>query len=414
MNKDIDKLLSRTLFTYGIILSLVFILKIFGVDYFGLDTKNEIIVGINNFVTHWRLENVWYAITLYINGYIIMSITCNDNSKDMKKFVLCCLPLFLIFQWLKSNYNIPFLFIVVDLLYLFILSICYIKSKKKCNIKKENVSNYFLLVFMINLFQIMSLTIRNLAIQNQPQFEDDFIVNIIINFDYLILTIMTYHLYFLKGGISLWDLVHSSFSDLLTSLKTLPTKLLKSYQDAKPKVVDEEQVIANKIYLVLFWLYNFFTLLVILLIATLNHTFIECIFIVTSFWINKAVFGKAFHLKTAKMCFIVSSLSYYTLNRLTWKIGISFLIPITLGISLSYITSKFMARQENIYLYRGMPLDKFNQLIRRVCSDELKIDICKRFYVDRKSDIEIANAVCYSVANIKKIKKDIRDKIKEL
>lgn len=81
MKKDLDKLLSRTLFTYFSILFVIFVLKLFGLDYFGLDTNNKIIININNFVSHWHLQNVWYTITLYINTFIIMSITCNDNSK---------------------------------------------------------------------------------------------------------------------------------------------------------------------------------------------------------------------------------------------------------------------------------------------------------------------------------------------
>lgn len=51
MKKDLDKLLSRTLFTYFIILFVIFILKMFGLDYFGLDMNNKIINSINNFVS---------------------------------------------------------------------------------------------------------------------------------------------------------------------------------------------------------------------------------------------------------------------------------------------------------------------------------------------------------------------------
>ena len=151
-----------------------------------------------------------------------------------------------------------------------------------------------------------------------------------------------------------------------------------------------------------------------LLIALLNDTFIECIFILSSFWINKGIFGKAFHLDKASTCFIVSSLSYYILNRLTWKIGISFLVPVILGITLSYITSKFMARKENLYLYRGIPLEDFNNLISKVTSNKEHIEICKRFYVDKESNVKIAMSFNYSEINIKKIKEKINRKIKEL
>lgn len=412
MKKDIDKLLSRTLFTYFTILFVIFILKMFGLNYFGLDTGNKIINKINDFILYWRLENVWYAITLYINGLVIMGITCNDNSKKMKLFVLGCTPLFVVFQLLKTHYNNVPIFIILDLLYLFILSLCYIKFIKREKVHRYNISNYFIFTLISILFQFISLITRNMTIQSQSLQVDNFIVNIIINFDYIMLLIMSYRLYFMRGGNSLWVMVHSSFSDLLISLKKLPRKFLTSYQNSKPK--KQEDKLAYKIYIVLFWLYNFFTVLVVLFIATLNDTFIECIFILSSFWINKGVFGKPFHLKKASTCFIVSSLSYYILNRLTWKVGISFLIPIVLGIALSYITSLFMARRENLYLYRGMPLDKFYELITRVTNNLVHIDICKRFYVDRESITKIALQVGYSESRIKQIKGDTVKEIKEL
>jgi len=410
MKNDLDKLLSRTLFTYFMILFAVFILKIFGFNYFGLDINNKIIIQINNFISYWKLENLWYAITLYINGFIIISITCNDNSNKMKRYVLYCMPLFILVQYAKrySAWKHSPIFVLIDLLYLFILSLCYIKGVKKENINKYNVGNYFAFTLLTILFQFISLITRNVKIE----LTNNFIISTIISLDYILLSIIVYKLYFIKGGISIWKMVHSSFSDLLISLKTLPKKFQTSYQARKPKETDDE--LANKIYLILFWLYNFFTVAVVLFIATLNDTFIECIFILSSFWINKGVFGKAFHLKKASTCFVVSSLSYYVLNRLTFKIGISFLIPVILGIALSYITSKIMARKEILYLYRGMPLDKFYELITKVTNNEEHISICKMYYVDKETNIKIAIKFNYSEINIKKIKKKINDNIKEL
>ena len=409
MKKDIDKLLSKTLFTYFTVLFVIFILKMFGLNYFGLDTGNKIINKINDFILYWRLENVWYAITLYINGYVIFSITCNDNNKRMKIFTLACVPLFILVQVLKTSSNFSTIGIIIDLLYLFILSLCYIVFIRKDKIHKYNVANYWLFMGISTIFQIISILTRDMALKRVT---NNFIIANLISFDFIILCIMTQRLYFIKGGNSLWVMVHSYSSDLLISLKKLPRKFLTSYQNSKPKKQEDE--LAYKIYIVLFWLYNFFTVLVVLFIATLNDTFIECIFILSSFWINKGVFGKPFHLKKASTCFIVSSLSYYILNRLTWKVGISFLIPIVLGIALSYITSLFMARRENIYLYRGMPLDKFYELIAGVTNNLVHIDICKRFYVDRESITKIAIQVGYSESRVKQIKGDIVRKTKEL
>lgn len=412
MKKDLDKLLSRTLFTYFSILLVIVVLKLFGINYFGLDMDNKIINNINDFILKWKLENVWYAITLYMNTYIIFAITCNDNSKCMKIFTLITMPINMIIQIIKTKYNIPLIFMCTDILYLIMLIICYIKLIKKEKIYKYNIRNYFVFSIITIIFQFASVGIRSLSIQTQSLQENNFVVNIIINFDYFALMIFTYKLYFMKGGKDLWVMVHGSFLDLLISLKKLPTKLQLSYQLAKPKTQQDE--LANKIYLVLFWLYNFFSVFVILFIGSLNETFIECIFILSSFWINKGVFGKPFHLKKASTCFIVSSLSYYILNRLTWDIGISFLIPIILGITLSYITSKFMAIQENLYLHKGMSEENFYKLISKVTSNEEHIKICKMYYVDKETNLKIALRFNYSEINIKKIKQNINNKIKEL
>lgn len=406
--KNLDKVLSRTLFTYGLVLTFVFVLKLFGLDYFGLDTNNGVINKINDFILHWKLENVWYVFTLYINGYVIMSITCNDNSKKMKKFVLCCLPLFIGFQMLKYVANLSLICVFIDLLYLFILSLCYIKFINKIKIKKHNVANYWILTLTINLFQIISLFVRD----NNIVIIDNFIISIILSLDYILLCILLQKLFFIKGCESLCQMVHSSFSVPLTSLKSLPAKLRQSYQNAKPKT--QEDALADKIYLFLFWLYNFFTVAVVLFIATLNHTFIECIFILTSFWMNKGAFGKAFHLKKASTCFVVSTLSYYVLNRLTWDIGLSFLIPLSLGITLSYVTSLFMTKYEVTHLYQGMPEEDFYMLISKVTDNKEHIEICKKFYVNKYSNVKLSYEFNYSVPNIKKIKQKINMKIKEL
>ena len=409
MKKDMDKILSRTLFTYFSILFVVFALKLFVVDYFGLNTDNKIINDINNFILHWKLEQIWYTFTLFINTYIILAITCNDKSKKMWIFSLITMPLNVGIRILKQTFDLPFLFVFTDLLYLFILSICYIKIVKKKKVSKDNVINYWMFMGFNFIFQLISLLTRNIHIGYQ---NNVLVKSLIMDIDLFALMFMSYKLYFMKGGTNLWIGVHGYSSDLLISLKMLPRKFLASYQRSKPKTTEDK--LTNRIYLVLFWIYNFFTVATVLFIATLNDTFIECIFILSSFWINKGVFGKPFHLKKASTCFIVSSLSYYILNRLTWNIGISFLIPIILGISLSYITSLFMARQENLYLHKGMSKESFYNLITKVTKNEEHIEICKRYYVDKESNLKIALHFNYSEINIKKIKQSINKSIKEL
>ena len=49
MFKDYDKYLSASLKVYLFVLVVIFIMKIVGLDYFGLDMNNEVLLKINNF-----------------------------------------------------------------------------------------------------------------------------------------------------------------------------------------------------------------------------------------------------------------------------------------------------------------------------------------------------------------------------
>ena len=405
MKKDLDKILSSTLKTYFIILIGIVVVKSFGFDYFGLDTSNEIIIMIDNFIKTFHLELVWYAITLYIYQYVIFSITCVDNSKAMKLYTLYTLPIAIIIQIAKTNINCPYLFAIIDLLWLFMFSILYIKMVKRNKIEKYNVSNYWIYCVVNMIFQLLSMFIRNIDMYVDY---NNFIMSFVGNIDYIVLSIIFYTYFYLKGGKSLWDGVVSSFSHLRTLLKTLPTKLQKFYLNNKAKSRFDK--ISDCIYIPLFLLWNVFTLLVILFVATLNHTFVECIIIATSFWINKKTFGQPFHMKTALSCFIISNLTYYCLNRITVPNGISLIVSISLGILLCYITSKFVKSKK---LYRGMSIEEYDKFVLPLYSiNSTYYEIGKLFYVDRYSEQWIANKLSYSIPSIQKKKYELKNKVK--
>lgn len=405
MKKDLDKILSSTLKTYFIILIGIVVVKLFGFDYFGLDTSNEIIIMIDNFIKTFHLELVWYAITLYIYQYVIFSITCVDNSKTMKLYTLYTLPIAITIQLLKTQINAPYLFAIIDLLWLFMFSMLYIRFVKRNKIEKYNVSNYWIYCVVNMIFQLLSMFIRNIDMSVDY---NNFIMSFVGNIDYIILSIMFYTYFYLKGGKSLWDGVVSSFSHLRTLLKTLPTKLQKFYLNNKAKSRFDK--ISDCIYIPLFLLWNVFTLLVILFVATLNHTFVECIIIATSFWINKKTFGKPFHMKTALSCFMVSNLTYYCLNRITIPNGISLIVSVSLGIALCYITSKFVKSKK---LYRGMSIEEYDKFVLPLYSiNSIYYEIGKLFYVDRYSEQWIANRLSYSIPSIQKKKHELKNKVK--
>lgn len=406
MKKDMNKILSSTLKTYFIILIGIFILKIFGLEYFGLDIENDIIVLIDNFINTFHLEMVWYGITLYIYQYIIFSITCVDNSRKMKIYTLCTLPIAIAMQILKITINNPFLFTIIDLLWLFMFTMVYIKIVKRNKIEKYNITNYWIYMFLNFIFQVISIIVRDINVKVDY---NNFIMSLVGNIDYLILSIISYKLFFSIGGKSLWDGAVFLFSHLQTSLKSFPTKLQNFYLNNKKKSRFEK--ISDSIYIPLFILWNIFTVVVILFIATLNHTFAECIIILCSFWINKRTFGKAFHMPTAFSCFVVSNLTYYALNRITIPASISLLISVILGISLCYVTSKFVKTKN---LYKGMSLNEYNNNVLSLYDEEsIYYQIGKMFYVDRYSEQFIANKLSYSVPSIQKKKYELKNQVKE-
>ena len=404
--KDIEKLMSRTLITYFIVLIGIFILKICGLDYFGLDDGNKMLLAIDSFVNKYHLEFLWYTITLTLYTYIVLSISCVDNSKKMKIYTLIVMPLNMISQILKYYFNFKLLFIFTDLLWLFMLEVIYIKFIKKEHIKKHNIINYGLYCIVNIIFQGMSVAIRSIGCSIDYT---NFISQVIYNFDYIILSIIAYKLFFLKGGTCLWEV--GSFLHLHALLKSLPTKLQNIYANNKKKSKVEK--VSDFIYFPLFLLWNVFTVVVILFVAKLNDTFIECLIILSSFWINKTIFGKPFHMKSALSCFIVSNVSYYCLNRITFPCGLSILISIILGLLLAYITSLFVKKKEK-QLYRGMTKELYDEYVLEFIdknSDEYLIG--KYYYVDKESEQWIANKLNYSVPSIQKKKYILRDTVKE-
>lgn len=407
MKKDLDKLFSKSIETYYFLLLIVVIIKVLGGNYFEIVYTNKTINMINNFIMYWRLENVWYAITLYINVYITISLTCNDNSKRMKKYRIIALIISIILQILKENINIPPLFVCIDMIYLFILSLIYLKLFKQ--ITKSNIKNYWVYMLFLNIIQLISIFIRNVEITN----ENNFIAYFILNLDYLIVLIILYKIYFTKGGCDLWVEAVSYGSQKLTLLKTSLRKLLNKLLKKTKKInKSKEEKITNAIFIPLYLLWNLFTMLIIIAIAFLNDAFIEAIFVTVAFWLNKHSFGKPFHFKSVAICFAFSSFTYYVLTRVTFTTETSFFVPIFSGVALSYVTSHFI--KKNTKLYKGIPLEDFYKTITQVEDDKLVIKILKEYYCDRLDDKTIANRNYYSIDSIRKKRQNVNKKLKSL
>lgn len=403
MFKDYHKYLSASLKVYTILLVITFIMKIVGLDYFGLDVNNPVMIKLNNIVWHFKIREIWYIFTLWLYAYIILSVVSNNKKVKGVALIITIIDVICILTIKYKLIKVFRFFLDAGILYLG----CYISSKDKF----KTVFKRTTICLLINtLFQLISMITRK---GNLEIIQEDFISLFILNFDYILLMIISYKLYFLEGGIKLCGMVEVGLSSLKKiNLSTLLKRLQRNLHNFK--VLDKETKLTYIIYFILSLIWNTLTIIIILLVARLNATFIECLFILTSFWLSKRTFGKPFHLPSMKQCFIVSNLTYYTLNRITTPLGISILIPIMLGVGLSYITSKLVKKTYKP-LYKGMPNNLFEETILKVTDkDSLDYKICYDYFVNNKSALQVSNKYNYTYDGVKKIFKRVNDKIKEL
>ena len=75
MKGNINNFLSKTLITYTFLLVIIFILKLVGLDYFGLDLNNEIVINLTKLINKHRLiNNMYHMVPLIIYQYITISM----------------------------------------------------------------------------------------------------------------------------------------------------------------------------------------------------------------------------------------------------------------------------------------------------------------------------------------------------
>ena len=175
MFKDYDKYLTTSLKVYLFLLVCCFILKLVGLDYFGLDLQNETIVKISNFIMSRKLLNNFILfIPLIFNQYVIVSFTCNDNSNKMKVYNLILLVPFYFLQCYKIDLFGNWCVLVEEL---YFIIVCFIYNKK------VNVKRFLFITVLMMIAQLISMMTRyNYSIE----YVQNTVANIILNLDYLI------------------------------------------------------------------------------------------------------------------------------------------------------------------------------------------------------------------------------------
>lgn len=183
MFKDYDKYLSVSLKVYLILLVFIFILKIVGLDYFGLDMNNNIVLMIDSFVFKYKLENIYYFITLYIFTIFIIGLVFKRNDKGIKLLALIYTIIGILIKIIENEIAITYINCTIDFVYLFIMVI-----STNCLIKGNKIFKRTLFVFCLNiLYQLINVLIRSVNYTEQ----NSFILNAILNIDYLLMLLIT-------------------------------------------------------------------------------------------------------------------------------------------------------------------------------------------------------------------------------
>ena len=202
MFKDYEKYLSASLKVYIFVLMIIFILKLVGLDYFGLNTSNPTLIKISNYLssTHWG--DLYYFTSLCIQFYFYLGLVTNKTKLYRETFasiaifysIQCLLAVFYEINWLYS--------VLCFLLFMIVPAIV----NKRIQIKRP--IKYILIML---LYQYISLFVRNVGIGGNYY---NFLVDSLLNIDQLLLLAITYNIHFMKGGIRLCGEEQAAFSSL--------------------------------------------------------------------------------------------------------------------------------------------------------------------------------------------------------
>ena len=218
MKKDFNKICIRTILTYFVIILMICLLKVININYFGIKYDNNVINKFSDFVVNYKLENIWYSITLYIYTYFILSISCKDNSKKMKIYALIITLIGIPFKFFTNTISDLFIKGVLEILFLLIPPIMYNKEFK------ITIKNVIVYLILNTLFQILTLNCKNII---YPK-DKTFITNIMFDIDYIIISLLFYYYYFERKEVKeLWEMVVGSLSDLWHGFMQLLVSLLQ-------------------------------------------------------------------------------------------------------------------------------------------------------------------------------------------
>lgn len=192
--KDYKKYLSVSLYVYLFVLVILVIIKLVGLDYFGLDINNPKLIKINKFYLKFHLDYLWLFINLFLQQYFYISIVCKEKVKKVYPFIGFLITIICQLILMKYNLMNKFYFIFCTILFI----VMPIIVKKKFMIKRQ-----IIYIVLITLYQGLSLYIKNI---NFNYDYGNLLLDNILNLDQLLMLAITYNIIVRKGDSEIWEL----------------------------------------------------------------------------------------------------------------------------------------------------------------------------------------------------------------
>lgn len=201
-----EKLYERALATCVVMLIVCVILKLFGVQWFNLDTGIPLLNAIDRVVMESNLLSFVYSLTFScLNSIIIICLVTKDSFINVVKKIHVIIAATVIMMFIKRYIEYEIISVIMDILLLYIQCI---------SVSKFKVTEFGMVILLNILYQIISLFIRSLGVQLAYY---GLVSSMILNFDYYIMLVMTY-LYCRKGGNDLCGIFRAISSSLASQL----------------------------------------------------------------------------------------------------------------------------------------------------------------------------------------------------
>lgn len=355
------------------------------------------------YINVWIRRGINYV--FYIINSVAFAMLLVKRKLKFKEFGIVFLLFTPLFYMSLYSKLLPIKFIL-EILFYIILGKLLIKDKF-WKIILECITIFIL----VNLYQIISLFYKNI---NLAIISNNFFVDKVLLIDYYTLIILTYLYASRKGEYLFYG--YRWFKQLVVLSKRKSIK--KSVRNVSINL--QKESVKNdtgfKLFALMVAVFQF--MLVFTLCYFINKTTWQFVIIFVSFCVMRAVFGKSYHCNTIIGCTALSCFVFLIATKLSISSYITILCNVLIGLLMAFMMfvmyhySKYTNAQ-GITLSRGMDKESLLAMCENLQLNDMEQRIMVDFYVNKKSNLQIAMALGYSEDNIKKIKAKIIKRISD-